>query len=626
MQPAGLARNPLQLVVEPDRVALQLRDVGVAVQGVEATGGMPRRTRCKLVALDQNDVGPTGLRQVIQHAATNNAAPDDGYASMSLHAWIVMVAALRLDAKNYASREKIFGDGSGPIWRNRKVNRSIPGLIALFLSLSAAGADPVHQHPLDQQSPSVQGALGVVHFESSGARRAQPVFIRGLLLLHSFEYPAARRQFQKAQVLDPTFAMAVWGEALTYNHPLWNEQDTAAARAALAQLGTKPEEQVAHGKTAREREYLRSVTLLYGPGEKAERDAAYSAALSDLSKRYPKDLDARSLYALSLLGLSPKRDIRTYMRAAAELEAVYEIDRNHPGALHYLIHAYDDPVHAPLGLRAARLYAKVAPAASHAQHMTSHIFFSLGLWDDAIAANEASVRVAAEQGEHAYHSLLWLEYSYLQEDKRAAAEALVQSLTNDVATGPTLENRLRAAYIRATWLVETRGAPDPDAMQVVDSSGITSIGYFAVHDFARGLAAINDNDTVGARTALAQLHARIDAAHLVPVGENWFSALSENDLAQARALATALGGAIVFADGQHAAGIARVKEAISATVLMQFEYGPPWSAKPFDELLGELLLADGQRAEAAAAFQRVLVTYPNRRLAVEGLAATRTAQ
>jgi len=490
--------------------------------------------------------------------------------------------------------------------------------VSLFV-LPTAEADPVHQHPLGQQSQSVQGALGVIHFANSGSPRAQPAFIRGLLLLHSFEYPAARREFQKAQKIDPSFAMAVWGEALTYNHTLWNEQDTAAARAALAELGPKPEDR---GRTAREREYLRSVTLLYGPGEKVERDAAYSAALYDLSRRYPKDLDARSLYALSLLGLSPKRDIRTYMRAAAEVEAVYEIDRNHPGALHYLIHAYDDPVHAPLGLRAARLYAKVAPAASHAQHMTSHIFFALGLWDDAIAANEASVRVAAEEGEHAYHSLLWLEYAYLQEDKRQAAEALVQSLTHDVATGPTLENRLRAAYIRATWLVETRGAPDPDAMQVVDSSGITSIGYFAVHDFARGLASLKD--PLGARQALAQLHARIDAAHIVPSGENWFGALSENDLAQARALAVALEGAIEFAEGQHAAGIAKVREAISATALMEFEYGPPWSAKPFDELLGELLLADGQRAEAAAAFQRVLVTYPNRRLSVEGLAATRT--
>jgi hypothetical protein len=329
------------------------------------------------------------------------------------------------------------------------------------------------------------------------------------------------------------------------------------------------------------------------------------------------------LYALSLLGLSPKRDVRTYMRAAAEAEAVYDIDKRHPGALHYLIHAYDDPVHAPLGLRAARLYAQVAPAASHAQHMTSHIFFALGLWDDAIAANEASVHVAQAQGERAYHSLLWLEYAYLQKDQRAAAEALVQSVTHDVEGGPTKENRLRAAFSRATWLIETRGAPGADATKQLDSSGVTSIGYFAVHDFARGLAAADSGDVRGARAALAQLDDRVDSAQVVPVGENrnWFDALTENEIGQARALATALEGAIEFTEGQHAAGIARVREAIAATAHMEFEYGPPWSAKPFDELLGELLLTDGQRDEAAEAFRHVLATYPNRRLAVEGLAA-----
>jgi tetratricopeptide (TPR) repeat protein len=492
---------------------------------------------------------------------------------------------------------------------------------------SAAADDLGHEQHFEQQSPSVQGELGVVHFATSGAPRAQPAFLRGLLLLHSFEYSAARREFQKAQDLDTAFSMAVWGEALTYNHTLWNEQDTVAARAALAKLGSTPEKRIARGQTARERDYLASVEHLYGPGTKAERDAAYSAALGELSQRYPTDLDARALYSLSLLGLSPKRDVRIYMRAAAEAEAVYDVDKRHPGALHYLIHAYDDPVHAPLGLRAARLYAKVAPAASHAQHMTSHIFFALGLWDDAIAANEASVRVAQSQGEHAYHSLLWLEYAYLQKNQRAAAESLVRSLTHDVTSGPTQENRLRAAFSRATWLVETRGAPGADAFQTLDSSGITSIGYFAVHDFARGLVTAGSGDLTGARAARAQLSARIDAARVVPVGENrnWYGALSESELAQAGTLATALDGAIKFAEGQHALGIARVHEAIAATAQMDFEYGPPWSAKPFDELLGELLLADGQRDEATAAFERVLVMYPNRRLALEGIDAAKVA-
>jgi hypothetical protein len=259
--------------------------------------------------------------------------------------------------------------------------------------------------------------------------------------------------------------------------------------------------------------------------------------------------------------------------------------------------------------------------------MTSHIFFALGLWDEAIVANDASVRVARSQGERAYHSLLWLEYAYLQKNQRAAAESLVRSVTQDVASGPTKENRLRAAFSRATWLVETRGAPGADGSQPVDSSGITSIGYFAVHDFARGLAAAASGNVTGAKAALGQLRARIDSNRVVPVGENshWFDALTENELAQARALATALDGTVEFAEGQHAAGIARVREAIASTTRMEFEYGPPWSAKPLDELLGELLLADGQRAEAAASFQCVLLTYPNRRLALEGLAAARIA-
>jgi hypothetical protein len=542
----------------------------------------------------------------------------------------------------------------------RHLTRCAGALVALVFAVAAALPVAARQSGSEQSGAehhaelrSVEGPVGVVHFANSGAQRAQPAFQRGLALLHDFEYSAARSEFQKAETLDPSFAMAAWGEALTYNHTLWHEQDTTAARAAMAKLGATPKERVARGQTAREREYLSSLEKLYGPGDKADRDAAYSAALGDLSRRYPNDLDARALYALSLLGLSPKRDVRTYMRAAAEAGEVFEVEKEHPGALHYLIHAYDDPVHAPLGLRAARLYAKVAPGASHAQHMTSHIFFALGLWDDAIKANEASVRVAEAQGEHAYHSLLWLEYAYLQKDERADAAALVRSLTHDVESGPTKENRLRAAFARATWLVETKGAmgvggawgaaaarghdavgadaaeaaASADAFRIVDSTGMAYIGYFAVHDFARGLVAARSGDVIGARGALAQLSDRINSARVVPTGENrnWFDALSESDLAQARVLATALDGAIEFAEGQHAAGIAHVREATAASAPMEFEYGPPWSAKPFDELLGELLLADGQPAEAAAAFERSLVTYPNRRLSVEGLAAARVA-
>jgi tetratricopeptide (TPR) repeat protein len=489
----------------------------------------------------------------------------------------------------------------------------------LACSATATAAVPAHEHA--QSLGSVGVGLGTIHFPNSGAPRAQADFIRGLLLLHSFEYDAARRAFQAAQRTDPNFAMAYWGEALTYNQTLWAEQDLDAARAALARLAATPELRAAKAGTQRERAYLAAVEQLYGNGEKTQRDANYSAALGALARKYPDDLDARALYALSILGLTNgRRDAGNYMRAAAEAEAVYDLDKHHPGALHYLIHAYDDPIHAPLGLRAARLYGKIAPDAAHAQHMPSHIFFALGMWDEAIAANVASLKISRAEGDGGYHALLWLTYAYLQEDKRREAEQLVRSVAHDVETQPSKESRIRLADARAIWLVETRGAEGPDARSSVDSSGIASIGYFAAHDFARGITAAQPAE---ARLALKQLRSRIEAARAVPSGvrADWKDNVKSEELEQAAAMATALEGTIRYHEGDRTGGITQVREATLAVDHAPFEYGPPWSAKPLDELLGELLLADGRGEEAAAAFEKTLAVYPNRRLAREGLAA-----
>jgi tetratricopeptide (TPR) repeat protein len=498
--------------------------------------------------------------------------------------------------------------------------------VAALLAWSVLCADAVSAHDPAQHADSVTGALGDTRFPNSGAPGAQPDFLRGLLLLHSFEYAAARRSFQAAERDDPGFAMAYWGEALTYNHTLWGEQDLEAARAALAKLGATSQERAAKAPSARERGYLASIEQLYGEGSKEQRDANFSAALGAVAHAYPEDLDARSFYALSIMGLTGRsRNVANYMRAAAEAEAVYEIDRQHPGALHYLIHAYDDPIHAPLGLRAARRYGKVAPAASHAQHMPSHIFFALGLWDDAIEANSASLKTARAQGEGAYHSLLWLEYAYLQEGKRREAEQLVQSVAHDVAAGPAKENRARLAHARAMWLVETPGAESPDARSPVDSSGIANINYFAAYDFARGITAADKSGE--ARVALKQLRERIENARtrVTGVTTSWVDNITVQEIEQATLMANVLAGTIQYYQGDKTAGIAQIREAIGSADRMTFEYGPPWSVKPFDELLGELLLADGRRQEAAAAFQKTLAVYPNRRLAREGLAASQAS-
>ncbi len=492
-------------------------------------------------------------------------------------------------------------------------------LFSLFLH-----PHPALAHDPMRQEMAVKGELGAAHFANSGAASAQPAFLRGLLLLHSFEYRAARQSFQDAERADPAFAMAYWGEALTYNQTLWREQDRDAALAALAKLAPDAAGRAAKAPTARERAYLASVELLYGAGDKSTRDAKFCAALAALATSYPDDLDARAFYALSLLGLSNgDRNVANYMRAAAEAEAVLQVEPRHPGALHYLIHATDDPVHAPLGLAAARLYGNVAPAASHAHHMPSHIFFALGMWDDAIEANVASLKVGRAHGDPSYHALLWLAYSYLQEDRRPEAEELVRSVAKDVAAGATKDNRARLSYARAMWLVETRGTEGPDALTPVDNAGITSINYFAAHDFARGITAAAERP-LDAKAALAQLQGRIEAARVAAAQAatpDWLDNVTGDELKQAQLLALALAGTIQFYAGDTAGGIEQVRAASASAAHLQFEYGPPWSVKPLDELLGELLLAANRPAEALAAFRTTLVEYPNRRLATEGLRA-----
>ena len=220
-----------------------------------------------------------------------------------------------------------------------------------------------------------ESELGKIHFPTSGSPEAQEHFLRGALLLHSFEYDDARDAFRAAREVEPDFAMAAWGEAMTYNHPLWLRQNPDEARAALEQLAPTPEARLAKAPTEREKGYLRAVEILYGDGDKLARDLAYAETMGELSARFPEDLDAAAFHALALLGTCHDgRDTATYMRAAAIVEEVFAENPEHPGAAHYLIHSYDDPVHAPLGLRAARLYAEIAPAAVHALHMPSHVF------------------------------------------------------------------------------------------------------------------------------------------------------------------------------------------------------------------------------------------------------------
>ncbi|MCI0415155.1 tetratricopeptide repeat protein, partial [bacterium] len=203
-----------------------------------------------------------------------------------------------------------------------------------------------------------QQNLGTIDFPATGKEAAQPHFLRGVLLLHSFEYPDAREAFEEAIKLDPDFVMAYWGAAMTHTHPIWMEQNLQDARAILNKLDPSLEERQKKATTAREKAWLATVEVLYGEGTKEERDLKYEKAMAELANAYSNDLEASVFHALSVLGTAHQgRDFRIYMKAAGILEEAYQKAPNHPGILHYMIHCYDDPVHATLGLRPARKYA-----------------------------------------------------------------------------------------------------------------------------------------------------------------------------------------------------------------------------------------------------------------------------
>ncbi|MBP8098541.1 MAG: hypothetical protein KAY03_04415, partial [Arenimonas sp.] len=245
-------------------------------------------------------------------------------------------------------------------------------------------------HAATGAAQTIEG-LGTLSFPTSTqSSDAQTAFAKGMLLLHVFEYTRAEQAFQEAQRLDPDFAMAYWGEAMSATHPVWNQQNLEAGRAALAKLGKSPAARAAKAPTAREKAYLAAAETLYGEGSKLERDQKFLAAMEKMAADYPDDDEAKSFQSLFLLGVSQgERNVPNFLKAAEIAQAVYSRNPNHPGAAHYWIHGMDDPAHAAGALEAANSLAKIAPDAGHSQHMTAHIFMALGMWDAVVAANEA---------------------------------------------------------------------------------------------------------------------------------------------------------------------------------------------------------------------------------------------
>jgi tetratricopeptide (TPR) repeat protein len=477
--------------------------------------------------------------------------------------------------------------------------------------------------------PGETPELGSIEFPTSGPATAQQQFIRGVLLLHSFEYKDARSAFREAERLAPTFAMAYWGDALTENQTLWMHQDVSAARATLNRLAPTAEARLAKAPTEREKGYLRAVEALYGAGDKRTRDVRYAESMRRMHERYPDDLEAASLYALALLGTCEgQRDYATYMKAAAIVEEVFAANPRHPGAAHYLIHSYDDPVHAPLGLRAARVYGKIAGAAPHAQHMPSHIFLALGMWDDETAANEISWRVSDERvtsrklpiEERGYHALQWLGYGYLQQGRYGDARKTLATMEEDTRKSGSPLTRSHLALMRSAYMVETQRWDT--GLAPLDYKGLRP-AVVAVDLFTTGMSAIKAGDLAGARRALAAMRAIPAVTSPEPDMHHGAGAPdSEGNARQAmasKAMALELEGLVQAADGRRDEALDLMKKAAAVEDAMPFDFGPPVPVKPAHELYGEMLLDAGQVEEARTQFELALARAPGRALSLMGL-------
>lgn len=478
-----------------------------------------------------------------------------------------------------------------------------------------------------------QSRLGKVNFPTSGSEKAQVHFLRGLAALHSFWFEEALDEFRESTRIDPDFSMGYWGEAMAYNHPLWAEQDTEAARKTLARIND------ASKITARERAFIDAVRALYGPGEKLTRDKAYAAAMEKVYRDYPDDLEAACFYALSLLGTVRLGDkgFKRQMQAGAIAVDVYQKNPDHPGAAHYIIHAFDDPEHAILALPAARRYSEIAPEAHHARHMPAHIFLQLGMWPEAAASNESAwgvsdtwvKRKGLPLSARDYHSLHWLEYVYLQQGRYRKAEELLSMKRSDVAQSKNdpgivrYNDDMAAAFVVETerWDLASRFFGSPNSSQ-------EEMGDHAMHGappaaapgrnrrsqslpiFIRGLAAAKTGSTDAARSVVELESLR---KQLSDTGEAYAARSTEIMKLEVAACDAA-------AKSNYSEAIELMKRATASEGEMSPPSGPPTLIKPSHELFGDILLAAKRSKEAAEQFNNALLRQPNRARSLLGLA------
>jgi hypothetical protein len=472
--------------------------------------------------------------------------------------------------------------------------------------------------------------VGTLSFPTSGSPAAQQHFLRAVAILHSFGWKQAIAEFKLAQQAQPDFAMAYWGETLCYNHPLQAEQDAKNPRAVLARLGPNTEARLAKAPTPREKGFLAAVEALWAEGDWRQRRVAYMNAMERLHKQFPNDDEVTTFYALSLLSGARALDDNTFrydVKAGALAMEVVKRNPKHPGATHYIIHAFDDPVHAPLALDAARVYAEIVPAVSHAVHMPTHIFIQHGMWNEVAHQNVRAFNIAKDLWEPGdvpgdlAHSGDWGQYGFLQlGDYSGARERMdIFAQMADKTKHPRAIGALalqRARYIIETEEWKVQPLPDNASNETILANGMSAAktGDLATAEKMEALLAAK----AGAGESPAAASAHADHGGTPP--PQTAPTASTEGAKGARIMHRELKAVIALAKEQKDSAVALLKEAVAIEESLRPPNGAADPIKPSHELLGEMLLQTGKPAEAAVAFDTCLLRMPNRARSLIGSA------
>src|SRR5499426_4400406 len=445
-----------------------------------------------------------------------------------------------------------------------------------------------------------QDKLGKVVFPTTCDAAVQPQFERGVAMLHSYWFAEARKAFDAIVQQDPGCAMAYWGLAVNY---LGNSlaaapspKDAAAASEAL------DKGRAAGAKTERERDWIEAIGSYYRDHDKTPvnaRLAAYTQAMEQMTQKYPDDFEAWTYYALTLQASAPQND-KTYadqLKSAEILERLFKQNPDHPGVAHYLVHAYDYPPLADKGIKIASAYAKIAPAAPHARHMPSHIYSMVGMWEDSIASNRSALEIQPDY----YHATDFTVYAHLQLAQDAKAKPLVDGIAAlSKQEYPNMAGFTAVAVVPARYALERGDWAGAAALPVIDSGRAQADSLVR---FTRGLGMARSGNFARAKRevqAMQDLRAALEKS-----SQSYWADRTEEQM-------LAVSAWVAQAEGNREQALKLMRAAADGEDASVKHVAMENRLYPMRELLGELLLEQGQAPAALRVFEANLKENPNR--------------